>query len=209
MTEEKQNPEESSDKIRVCGANKAEGKKICCWLYRKDALKRIIIGLVGFALIVLIFGAGMFVGGMKAKFSYRWAENYHKNFAGPKGGFLGDWQKMPPMPGDFIEGHGVFGEIIEMNPPINSGQVSSTSSEQSSFVIKGRGDIEKVVIVAQNTVIKKGKETIKDGLKVGDTVVIIGSPNENGQIEAKLIRFLPSPPTGMPRESFPSSMRRR
>jgi hypothetical protein len=29
----------------------------------------------------------------------------------------------------------------------------------------------------------------KDDLKVGDQVVIIGSPNEQGQIEAKLIRI--------------------
>ncbi len=141
----------------------------------KDVLKWIIIGLAGFAVVVLIFSAGMFVGGMKVKFSYQWAEGYHKNFAGPRGGFFGDWQKMPPLPGDFIEGHGAFGEIIEL--------------KDNGFVIKGRGDMEKIVITTQDTVIKKGMETVKDGLKVGDCVVIIGSPNEEGQIEAKLIRI--------------------
>jgi len=37
---------------------------------------------------------------------------------------------------------------------------------------------------------KKGRETVKkEDLKVGDWVVIIGSPNEEGQIEARLIRL--------------------
>ena len=60
-------------------------------------LKWIIIGVAIFVVIVLIFGAGMFVGGMKARFSYRWAENYHENFGGPRGGFLGDWRNLPPF----------------------------------------------------------------------------------------------------------------
>ncbi len=153
------------------------GKKI-----NPDGLKLAIIVLVGFAVIVLAFGAGMIVGGMKARFSYRWAENYHKNFAGPKNGFLDNWQGMPPLPGDFIEGHGVFGEIIEL--------------EGDGFVVKGAGDMEKIIIVAEDTVIKKGMETIKDGLKVGDRLVIIGSPNEQGQIEAKLIRIFNKEPAG-------------
>ncbi len=138
-----------------------------------DALKWVIVGLAGLAAVVLIFGAGVFVGGMKARFSYRWAESYHKNFAGPRGGFLDDWRKFPA--GDFISGHGAFGEIIEI--------------KDNGFVIKGRENIEKVVIINQETTIAKGRETIKDGLKVGDRVVIIGSPNDEGQIEARLIRL--------------------
>lgn len=145
---------------------------------QKDILKRVVISLAGFAVVGLIFGTGMFVGGLKAKFSYRWAESYHKNFAGPGGGFLGDWRQFPA--GDFISGHGAFGEIIEVN--------------DSGFVIKGRGDVEQVVVVSiDDTVVKQGRATLKDGfkdsLKVGDRVVIIGSPNEEGQIEAKLIRI--------------------
>ena len=143
---------------------------------KRDVLKWIIIGLAGFIIVVLIFGAGMFVGGMKARFSYRWAESYHKNFAGPREGFFGDWRNLPPPPGDFIEGHGTFGEIIEI--------------QDTGLVIKGQGDIEKVIIFTEQTIIKKGRKTVKiNELKVGDRVVVIGSPNEEGQIEAKLIRL--------------------
>lgn len=154
---EKQTPKESNKKTNY------------------DALKWIIIGLVCFVIVILIFGAGMFVGGMKARFSYRWAESYHKNFAGPKEGFFGDWRQLPPFPGDFIESHGDFGEIIKIN--------------DSDFVIKGRADIEKIIVIKEDTMIEKGRITLKkDDLKVGDMIVVIGSPNEQGQIEAKLIR---------------------
>ena len=138
-----------------------------------DKLKWAIIGLAGFVVLILVFGAGVKVGTLKARYSYRWAENYHKNFAGPRGGFLGDWQRFPA--GDFISGHGAFGEIIVM--------------KDNGFVIKSRENVEKVIITAEDTTITKGQETIKDGLKVGDRVVIIGSPDEQGQIEAKLIRL--------------------
>jgi len=150
----------------------------------RDMLKLIIIGLAVFVIVVLIFSAGMFVGGTKARFSYRWAESYHKNFAGPRGGFLGDWQQFPPFPGDFIESHGTFGEIIQIS--------------DIDLVVKGRGDVEKVIITTEDTVIQKGRETIKkEELEVGDQIVIIGSPNEEGQIEAKLIRVFDGEAKGL------------
>ena len=76
-------------------------------------MKKIIIGLAVFAILGSIFGAGIFIGGMKANFSYRWAENYHQTFAGPQGGFLGNWRGLPPAPGDFMGSHGTFGQIIK------------------------------------------------------------------------------------------------
>ena len=149
--------------------------------YNPDVLKWVIVGLVGFIAIILIFSVGMKVGTLKAKYSYSWAENYHKNFAGPRGGFLGDWRGFPA--GDFIGGHGAFGEIIELSG--------------NGFVIKGRGDVEKIIITSEETVIKVGSKIVEDGLKVGDRVVIIGSPNEEGQIEAKLIRIFDKEKTSM------------
>ncbi len=157
---------------------KTEG---CCKVTKKtkDILKWLIIGIFSLVVIILIFNAGMFVGATKAKFSYKWAENYHKNFSGPKDGFFNDWRRPPISPGDFIEGHGIFGEIIEIN--------------DSDFVIKDRGDIEKVVLIDEDTVIKDKMENIKkDELKVGKYIVVIGSPNEQGQIQAKLIRIFNS-----------------
>ncbi|MGC8851713.1 MAG: hypothetical protein ACP5PR_01250 [Minisyncoccia bacterium] len=142
----------------------------------RDVLKWIIVGLAAFVVIILIFGAGVFVGEMKARFSYRWAEQYYKNFVGPRAGFFGDWRMFPG--GEFIESHGTFGEIIKI--------------EGNNLIVKGRENIEKIVLVDEKTIIKSGLKDIKiSDLKVGDMIVIIGSPNEQGQIEAKLIRVFP------------------
>lgn len=144
-----------------------------------DILKWIILSLLIFVAILLILGIGMRIGTEKAKFSCGWAQNYHENFAGPRTGFLGDWRIMPG--GDFIESHGSLGEIIKIN--------------EKNFVIKDRGNTEKIILVNGNTTINRLKETIKiTDLKVGDFAVVIGTPNDSGQIEAKLIRIMPTPP---------------
>jgi hypothetical protein len=140
----------------------------------RDLLKWIIVGIVIFVYSICVFGAGLFVGGMKANFSYRWAENYHRNFGGPGNGFMFDARMSPPN-NEFIQGHGIFGEIIQIG--------------DSDFVIKGQDNAEKVVILSKDTAITIGRRTItKTDLKVGEQVVVIGSPNEKGQIEAMLIR---------------------
>lgn len=146
----------------------------------KDILKRVIIGLVVFAVVCLIFWIGIFVGGTKARFSYRWAESYHKNFAGPRGGFLDDWRSFPR--GDFISSHGVFGQIIKI--------------EESTIIIKEGNNVERIVAVKDSTIIERLRETVKiSDLRVDDFIVVIGEPNDSGQIEAKFIRLLPPLPS--------------
>ncbi len=153
---------------------------------------KIVLGCLGGLIIVLlIFKLGMVVGFKKANFSYRWGENYHQNFAGPRGGFFNrairDFSDQ-----DFIGAHGVFGQIIKIDPIKNK---ISNGVDGSILVIKGQDNIEKVVLVKDNTVIDRFMETVKlSDLKVDDYIVVIGDPNESGQIEAKLIRIVPPPP---------------
>jgi hypothetical protein len=143
---------------------------------QRDIIKWVIFGVAVFAIVVLIFGAGMMMGGMRAKFSYRWAENYSQNFGGPREGFLGSLGKPLLPPGNFIESRGSFGEIIKVN--------------DSDVVMKGQGDVEKVILITDETIIQKAVNKIgKEELKVGDQIVVIGSPNDQGQITAKLIRI--------------------
>lgn len=147
-------------------------------LINHDILKKIIIGLVVIVIIMLIFGIGVRLGEKKAGFSYRWAEEYHRNFAGPREGFLGDWRSFPR--GDFINAHGVFGQIIKI--------------EESTIIIKEGNNLERIVIVKDGTIIERLRETLKiSDLKVDDFIVVIGEPNDSGQIEAKFIRLLPPP----------------
>ncbi len=152
-----------------------------------DILKWIIFGIMGFIITVLVFGIGVWVGTEKARFSYGWAESYHTNFGGPRMGFFGNWRELPA--GDFIESHGSFGEIIKI--------------DNDGFIIKGRDNTEKIITITEDTVIERLKDAIKlSDLKINDYVVVIGSPNDSGQIEAKLIRVLPPPPLSYLPKSF-------
>lgn len=152
---------------------------------KKDTLKWIIIGIAAFAVILLAFSIGKSVGEMRARFSYRWAENYQKNFAGPKQGFLNEFQPIP-APGEFIESHGTFGQIIKIEAP-------AETSGEATLIIKGQGEAEKIIIVNSETIIERFNETLKiSDLKVNDFIVVIGEPTDSGQIIAKLIRLFPS-----------------
>jgi len=160
-----------------------EEKTIKKLFQNRDVLKWVIVGLAGFVILILVFGAGMKIGALKAGYSYRWAENYHRNFAGPRSGFFSDWGNSPR--GEFINAHGVFGSIIKI--------------DGNTIITKGKDDVEKTVLVSENTLIQKGRETVKlSDLKPDESVVIIGSPNEEGWIEAKFIRVLPAPGSIMP-----------
>ena len=132
-----------------------------------------------FIILLLVFKAGMIVGIKKAEFSFRWSDNYHKNFGGPRQGFFRGFRDR-----DFIEANGTFGQIIKI--------------DGSMLVIKGKNDVEKVILVNDKTTITRFRETIKlSDLKINDDIVIIGDPNTSGQIEAKLIRVMPSSPLGI------------
>jgi len=145
-------------------------------IFQSKMFKIVLYGIGGFILLLLAFKTGMVVGFRKADFSYRWGENYHRNFAGPRGGFFKDF-----FDRNFIDAHGTFGQIIKI--------------DGSTLIIKGHNDVEKMILINDNTVIKRLKETIKIfDLKVDDYIVVIGEPNAAGQIEAKLIRVLPQSP---------------
>ena len=150
---------------------------------RPDILKWIITCLAAFVIVMLIFGAGMFMGGMKAKFSYRWAESYHKNFAGPRNGMLrGAFKDFGGK--DLIDSHGAAGQILKIDP--------STGSGQAELVIQGQDGVEKIIVVKDGVAVRRLREaTGLSELKVNDYITVIGSPTDDGKIEAKFIRVMP------------------
>lgn len=131
--------------------------------------------------VILIFWAGMAIGFKKANFSCRWEENYHRNFAGPKNGFISEFRR--DLGGqDFIQSNGTFGQIIK--------------NETSSLVIKGPDNVEKIVLLTDDTIIKLQQQTVTPAeLSINQYLVVIGEPNESGQLIAKFIRLLPPPPS--------------
>ena len=144
--------------------------------FTQSKLFQKILTLVGvFIVALIIFQAGVFMGYRKASFSYRFGDNYYRAFGdrGPKP-FRGS------MMGAFIESNGAVGKIISINLP--------------TFVLLGRDNIEKVILIKNDTQIRylDASATSSD-LKVDDFVVAFGSPNENSEIEAKLVRVIPVP----------------
>lgn len=143
--------------------------------FQSKSFKILLIVIGALILILSGFKAGEFVGFRKARFSYRWAENYNRNFAGPRGGFMHQ-----SFGKEYVDAHGTVGQIIKI--------------DGNTLVIKGQNDVEKTILISDKTVINRLRDNIKVAdLKVDDLVVVIGSPDDSGQIEAKLIRIMPPP----------------
>ncbi len=145
----------------------------------------IALALAGLAAAFLIFAAGVFVGFHKAEFSYRWAENYRANFIGSRavGGMMGAMFGKLGERG-FIDPYGAAGKIIE---------IDSAAGGQPSLIVKGEDGAEKTILVKKDA-IRKFSESAKIGdLQIGDFIVAIGRPNDQGQIEAKFVRIMPAP----------------
>ncbi|MFI5205567.1 MAG: hypothetical protein ACHQVK_01370 [Candidatus Paceibacterales bacterium] len=137
-------------------------------------LKLIIVAVLCFVTLVFVFSAGIFVGQKRAEFSFKFAENYHRNFGGPRMGIFSNFPNE-----DFMNSHGVFGAVLSING--------------NTLVVKGQSDVEQMIIVSSKTFLMKGavKISLAD-IHINDTVVVIGSPDATGKIQAELIRVLPS-----------------
>ena len=137
-----------------------------------------IIGIL--AVVFVVFEMGMMAGFRKASFGREWGDNYERNFGfpamGPQmmGGEFGG-------PGNFPNAHGAIGKIIKIELP-------------NIIVQDEKDNTEKNVLTTDKTEIKIGRDTqVVSELKLDDHIVVIGSPNTSGQLEARLIRILPAP----------------
>ena len=135
-----------------------------------------LIAIIGLLLVLLlVFFAGSAVGYHEAIFSQHWNDNYAGRFAGPGSPFMsmtGDRDSSP-------NSHGAFGEVVALRLP--------------TIIIKGPSEAEKAVTVGPNTSIRKFHALASTSdIVLGDTVVIIGEPDEQGGIRASLIRIVPA-----------------
>ena len=134
----------------------------------------LIVGAaLGVALLLFVFQAGLTIGARKASFTGRWSENYHRNFAGPRGGFM-----MNTPSQEFIETHGAFGRILRV--------------DAQSMVIKRPDGVEKVVDVTNDTEIYRMSSEVKlSDVQINEEAVVIGQPTNDGRVHAELIRLMP------------------
>lgn len=146
---------------------------------RKFKIAALVVG--AFILALVSFAGGVAIGFHKAKFSYKFGENYERNFVG--GPFQGSGMMergSRGMMGDFEgrglrNGHGIAGAII--------------SVADNKIVIKDRDGQENTISVSDQTLIKRGQSTISvNDLKNDEQIVVMGKPGDNGTINADLVR---------------------
>ncbi len=150
-------------------------------LYAHKGLRLGMYIIGGLFILGATFQLGVFTGYHKASFARDWGDHYGKNFGMEKPeSFKG------MMRGDLPMSHGAAGKVLTVTLP--------------TFVIEDKDGTEKTVTVSTTTIIKSGMQYASSTLLTPNTfVVIIGEPNKNGQIEAKLIRVMPEnfDPTSM------------
>ncbi len=150
-------------------------------LTQSKSFQGILIGIVISIIALLIFQAGVIVGHHKAQFGDRMGGSYERYFVDmgqgdfPPNPNFGFGEMLPPG------GHGAAGQVIDVTLP--------------TFVIAGPDNLERTVVVSDATVIRQFRDELgTESLEAGKFVVVLGEPNDKGEVEAKLIRFLPPPP---------------
>lgn len=148
---------------------------------RSKVFSGFIFGLGTVLILAIVFQAGMYVGLKKANFSQRLGENYGRIF--------GD-ERRPALPGGMFDGmpfdnlpggHGAAGIVVKVS--------------SSTLVVAEPNNIEKIVLIGEKTIIRRFQDQIKStDIITGDFVSILGEANDKGEIEAKLVRVLPTPP---------------
>jgi len=149
-------------------------------VFGSKTFRTVIYTLGVLVILCLVFQAGMMTGFKRVSFGRDWDSNYERNFGSPHmgpqmmGRFFGDFGNLP-------NANGAIGKIIKVELP-------------TIIVLDEKDNTEKVVLINDKTEIRKMRDTVTSAdLKVDEHIVVIGTPNSSGQIEARLIRFLPAP----------------
>lgn len=144
-------------------------------IHKSKTVRGVLVGVGVTILVLVIFQAGMVMGYHKARFAGAFGNNFERNFIGSRGGGM----KMM-FNGAMPSGYGAVGEIVSINLP--------------QIIVSGPDNIEKTVTVSTTTSIRRFRDEIQASeLVAGEFVVILGNPNESGQIEANLVRIMPAP----------------
>ena len=146
-------------------------------LWQSKMFKFAVYFLAALIVILISFQAGRFVGFRQAGFSYHMGDNYYRAFEGGRGGGIIGSNSFGNLPG----GHGAVGKIIKVSLP--------------SIVISTPDNLEKTIMVSDDTIIRRFRGSASSSeFKIGDMVVVIGEPDQESAIEARLIRLLPPLP---------------
>jgi len=96
---------------------------------------------------------------------------------------LGFWENLPLFPSEGFLFQNFILSLLKQ-------RIKITSSEIHFWRTKDKAEVD--FVIDQGTEIRKFRDNIKlADLKLGDLIVVIGSPNEVGQIKARLLRIMP------------------
>lgn len=146
----------------------------------KNRIKSIVYFFIILVTAIWIFQTGEFVGFRKAQFNCNLGKYYSHNFAPhhPRNRFKEF--KGDVMNQKFTNAYGANGRIIKVELP--------------QIVVEDIDNTEKLInITSQTKIIEQRRQIIAPNLETNEFVVVIGSPNSEGQIDAKLIRVMPVP----------------
>jgi len=143
---------------------------------------RVLYYIGALVLFLAVFQAGIFVGYRKAAFSYHGGERYYSTFGEDRSrpGFMG-------MRGVMFPGaHGVIGKIMKIDP--------------DTIMIEGPDNVEKLIRLSGDTRVMRFRDAVSTStLILGESIIVVGAPNEYAEIDARLIRVLPDmPPVNIP-----------
>ena len=153
-------------------------------IFESKLFRTIILSIAGLIILATVFGLGVSVGIKKAEFSFKWADQYHRNFGGPQGGIFGEFMGTGK---EFSNSNGSYGQIIKIDNNILTVKDNDGDSTEKNILVS-----DKTIIIFQRKNIK-----LSD-LKLGTNITVIGEPDNNGQIQAELIRVMPSMPINLP-----------
>ncbi len=145
--------------------------------FQSATTKKILAIIFILIVVIFVFNVGEEFGYHKAEVMEQMSSGYGHTFAphdmrhnGPFG-YLSD---------DQTGTHGVAGKVVSMT--------------ENKILVADNEGIEKTVLTDSNTIIRKQRDTITEAeIKPDDFVIVIGTPNNSGQITAKIIRIVPSP----------------
>lgn len=144
---------------------------------KSSNFKGILVGLCLAIVILIIFETGVAFGYHRANFRNHFGDNFNKNFVEPQ---FREFPNNMMKPSSFS--FNCIGPILAING--------------EKIIVSDQDKLEKTVIINKETRIREFQSEIKPAdLRVGDQIIIIGQPNSKAEIEARLIRRLPSPPT--------------
>jgi hypothetical protein len=162
----------------------------------KKWLRFSILIVASLIILTTVFIAGTKVGERRASFAFNSANNYYRNFDNMPLDFIkntapnnimgnianvmmGGRNTPKMMGGNFINSHGSIGQVIKIT--------------NSSLFIVNRDGTEETIETSTSTIIRnKRNNSSVNEIKIDDTIAVIGTPNVNGSIQAKLIRIFPN-----------------